>query len=122
MTIIGFLGAGSVWTWNLLDPQFEKIATEKEAKIFDVESMEQHKAENSLEEWADKNDVNHIANLLVESQLASIQDDIDWYEDEAKRRDLTTREAKIFGRLEARKEQLERSFIPEKGALHGHGG
>ena len=121
MTIIGFIGAGSLWTWNLLDPQFEKIATEEEAKQFDEEAMNKHKAENSLEEWADKNDVNHIANLLVEAQLSQVNADIAWYEAEAQERPLTTREAKLLGSLLERRDILKKSFVVEKGVLHSHG-
>lgn len=121
-TIIAFLGAGGTWLWNIVEPQIEKIATEEEVREIDTASMAKHKMENAQYDWADKSDVNHIANLLVDAQLQTIQDDIDWYVDEAKNRELTVKEAKILGRLEARKEQLNKSFIPEPGALHSHGG
>ena len=119
LTIVGFLGAGTLWTYNLLEPI---VATETEVQACDKESMDKHNAENSLEQWADNCDVNHISNLLVEAQLDNVQADIAWYEGEAKERALTTNEAKILGGLLQRKTRLEKSFIPESGALHSHGG
>lgn len=119
LTIVGMIVAGTIWTYKAIDPWH---ATEAEVVEIDTKSMEQHLMENAQYDWADKGDVNHIANLLVDAQLQSMQDDIDWYVDEAKTRELTVKEAKILGRLEARKEQLNKSFIPEPGALHSHGG
>lgn len=121
MTIIGFIGAGSVWSYTYIYPLFSNIATVNEVVEIDTKSMQLHNAGLQTAGWANKNDVNHIANLVVDSQLQTIQDDIDWYEDEATRRELTVKEAKLLGRLETRKEQLERSFIIEPNTLHTHG-
>jgi hypothetical protein len=122
MTIIGFIGAGCLWTWNLVEPQIEKIATEIEAKQFDKESMDAHNAFINTQPYAMKNDVAHIANLMVDEQIGDARAEIRQIEDVAALDDrkLTVAEELQKARLTEDIIRYRRSYLDEPGELHSH--